>query len=304
MPEKKLIRKSKKADDVKVPFLTISNDNAENNAEVEDEIFDIDFSQDFNKSEIFNVNLYRDIFMELRRQLDDLSARRGKSEKTYAEYDDAVYNITASSATNPSAQDFLGYCYKKGFYDFCLMNYEKYMKWTILAAANGNAFSLSKLQIYLTTALDTLLSIPNISDLQDFMELKDENFTIFLSKMICDELVNIMEISAENLIKMPEKYLEQTEQNQKDFDRAKGEATKRVSEKIKKLLVELDKEVARMMEFEQEKAEYSEQNVTDDKNFDDEVSDDESKKHSKNQKTASSNNVFKRNTDIKKKFRY
>ena len=240
--------------------------------------------------------------MELRKQLDDLSARRGKSEKTYAEYDDAVYNITASSATNPSAQDFLGYCYKKGFYDFCLMNYEKYMKWTILAAANGNAFSLSKLQIYLTTALDTLLSIPNISDLQDFMELKDDNFIIFLSKMICDEIVNIMEISAEKLIKMPEKYLEQTEQNQKDFDRAKGEATKRVSEKIKRLLVELDKEVARMMEFEQKNAEYSDQNVTNDKNFDDEVFDDEPKKHSKNQKTASSNNVFKRNT--KKKFRY
>lgn len=302
MPEKKIIRKSKKADDVKVPFLTISNDNAENNADVEDEIFDIDFSQDFNKSEIFNINLYREIFMELRKQLDDLSARRGKSEKTYAEYDDAVYNITASSATNPSAQDFLGYCYKKGFYDFCLMNYEKYMKWTILAAANGNAFSLSKLQIYLTTALDTLLSIPNISDLQDFMELKDDNFIIFLSKMICDEIVNIMEISAEKLIKMPEKYLEQTEQNQKDFDRAKGEATKRVSEKIKRLLVELDKEVARMMEFEQKNAEYSDQNVTNDKNFDDEVFDDEPKKHSKNQKTASSNNVFKRNT--KKKFRY
>lgn len=297
MPEKKIIRKSKKSDEVKVPFLKISNDNAENNAEVEDEIFDIDFSQDFNKSEIFNVNLYRDVFMELRRQLDDLSARRGKSEKTYAEYDNAVYNITTSSATNPSAQDFLGYCYKKGFYDFCLMNYEKYMKWTILAAANGNAFSLSKLQIYLTTALDTLLSIPNISDIQDFMELKDDNFIIFLSKMICDEIVNIMEISAEKLIKMPEKYLEQTEQNQKDFNRAKGEATKNVSEKIKRLLVELDKEVTRIMEKQQNLEQETE--TTDEESVETPVVEEVRK-----QKTENAGNKFKRNLDIKKKFRY
>ena len=297
MPEKKQVKKSKKTDEVKVPFLTISDEKSENTAEVEDEILDIDFSQDFNKSEIFNVNLYRDVFMELRRQLDDLSARRGKSDKTYAEYDDAVYNITASSATNPSAQDFLGYCYKKGFYDFCLMNYEKYMKWTILAAANGNAFSLSKLQIYLTTALDTLLAIPNISDLQDFMELKDDNFIIFLSKMICDEIVNIMEISAEKLIKMPEKYLEQTEQNQKDFDRAKGEATKKVSQKIKKVLVELDKEVARIMEEQQNSEQETE--TTDEESVETPVVEEVRK-----QKPENAGNKFKRNLDIKKKFRY
>ena len=297
MPEKKQVKKSKKTDEVKVPFLTISDEKSENTAEVEDEILDIDFSQDFNKSEIFNVNLYRDVFMDLRRQLDDLSARRGKSDKTYAEYDDAVYNITASSATNPSAQDFLGYCYKKGFYDFCLMNYEKYMKWTILAAANGNAFSLSKLQIYLTTALDTLLDIPNISDLQDFMELKDDNFIIFLSKMICDEIVNIMEISAEKLIKMPEKYLEQTEQNQKDFDRAKGEATKKVSQKIKKVLVELDKEVARIMEEQQNSEQETE--TTDEESVETPVVEEVRK-----QKPENAGNKFKRNLDIKKKFRY
>ncbi len=297
MPEKKQVKKSKKTDEVKVPFLTISDEKSENTAEVEDEIFDIDFSQDFNKSEIFNVNLYRDVFMELRRQLDDLSARRGKSDKTYAEYDDAVYNITASSATNPSAQDFLGYCYKKGFYDFCLMNYEKYMKWTILAAANGNAFSLSKLQIYLTTALDTLLSIPDISDLQDFMELKDDNFIIFLSKMICDEIVNIMEISAEKLIKMPEKYLEQTEENQKEFDRAKGEATKKVSQKIKKVLVELDKEVTRIMEEQQNSEQETE--TTDEESVETPVMEEVRK-----QKPENAGNKFKRNLDIKKKFRY
>ncbi|MCI6542491.1 MAG: hypothetical protein MR423_01660 [Firmicutes bacterium] len=297
MPEKKQVKKSKKTDEVKVPFLTISNEKSENTAEVEDEILDIDFSQDFNKSEIFNVNLYRDVFMELRRQLDDLSARRGKSDKTYAEYDDAVYNITASSATNPSAQDFLGYCYKKGFYDFCLMNYEKYMKWTILAAANGNAFSLSKLQIYLTTALDTLLSIPNISDLQDFMELKDDNFIIFLSKMICDEIVNIMEISAEKLIKMPEKYLEQTEENQKEFDKAKFEATKKVSQKIKKVLVELDKEVTRIMEEQQNSEQETE--TTDEEQVETPVMEEVIK-----QKPENTGNKFKRNLDIKKKFRY
>ena len=87
---------------------------------------DIDLTKDFNTSSTFDIELYRAIFMELRRQMDELSAKRGKSEKAYAEYDDAVYNITSNAITNCSAQDFLGYCYKKGFYDFCIMNYEKY----------------------------------------------------------------------------------------------------------------------------------------------------------------------------------
>ncbi len=289
--------KTKKTDEIKIPSYKISKKD-DVNLQDKEEIFEIDYTKDFNESQIFNVNLYRDIFMELRKQLDDLSARRGKSEKSYAEYDNAVYNITATSVTDPSAQDFMGYCYKKGFYDFCLMNYEKYMKWTILAASNGNAFSLSKLQIYLTTAIEKLLSIPNISDLQDFMELKNENFVIFLCKLLCEQIVKIMDISAEKLIKMPEKYLEQTEENQKEFDKAKLEASKIVSEKIENVLFQLNKQVELMIEQETSQSE-SENEEKDEKPVPE-----NNEESTKLVKESESENKFKRNLDIKKKFRY
>ena len=260
---------------------------------------DIDLTKDFNTSSTFDIELYRAIFMELRRQMDELSAKRGKSEKAYAEYDDAVYNITSNAITNCSAQDFLGYCYKKGFYDFCIMNYEKYMKWTILAASNGNAFSVSKLQVYLTTALDSLDSVDH-SVLIDFLDITDENYVLFLSKLLCDELVEILEISPEELVKMPEKFMEQTEEIQKVFDKAKMEAANRVIEKLNKaaqtLNDEIEKEQAeerKLREEEQKKEEIEEQK--------EEVPSEEAEPK---QEVHEESNLFKRKPGIKKKFRY
>lgn len=259
---------------------------------------EIDLSKDFNTSSTFDVEFYRAIFMELRRQMDELSSRRGKSEEAYAEYDDAVYNITSNAVSNCSAQDFLGYCYKKGFYDFCIMNYEKYMKWTILAASNGNAFSVSKLQVYLTTALDSLEEVDH-SVLIDFLDITDENYILFLSKILCDEIVEILEITPEDLVKMPEKFMEQSEEIQKVFDKAKMEAATRVVEKLNKAVQTLNDEIERRKEEERQllEEEKKEENET----IKEETPNEET---SQKQEEKEDSNVFKRRTGIKKKFRY
>lgn len=179
------------------------------------------------------------------------------------------------------------------------MNYEKYMKWTILAASNGNAFSVSKLQVYLTTALDSLDSVDH-SVLIDFLDITDENYVLFLSKLLCDELVEILEISPEELVKMPEKFMEQTEEIQKVFDKAKMEAANRVIEKLNKaaqtLNDEIEKEQAeerRLREEEQREKEIEEQK--------EEVPNEEGEPK---QEVHEESNLFKRKPGIKKKFRY
>ena len=192
-----------------------------------------------NISPIFDVFLYREIFMALREKLDDLYEKREKSEKAYADYDDAVYHITTNALNEAGAQDFLSYCYKKGKYDFCLMNYEKYMKWSLLAAANGNAFSLSKLQIFLTNAIEEVLNLENHSYMLDFLDLEPENYYIFLSKLICEEMVNILEITPEKLIKMPEVYQEQNEDLLRLFDNTKIEAAQSVKQTLKNAIDQL-----------------------------------------------------------------
>lgn len=188
-----------------------------------------------NVSPIFDVFFYREMFMALRTEFDAIYEKREKSDKDFDAYDDAIYNITVSAIDNAGAQDFLSYCYKKGKYDFCLMNYEKFMKWGLLSAANGNAFTLSKLQIFLNNSIETLLSSDIHSYVIAFLELSEENYILFLSKLICTEMVNLLKITPTNLAKMPEVYMEQNEQIQRVFDDAKIKATEQVIESIKQI---------------------------------------------------------------------
>ena len=263
-----------------------------NNATSKPEQNFVDLSLDFNNFAIFDVYLYRELFMELRRQMDELYSKRTKTDKDLAEYDDAVYNITANSVSDAGAQDFMGFCYKKGFYDFCITNYEKYMKWSILAASNGNAFTLSKLQIYLTNAIDKLFEIEDLNVLSDFLDLAHDNFVVFLSKMLCEEIVNVLEISAEDLIKTPEKYVEQNEELLKMFDKAKMDACTKVEQKIKSAITELLKRLEKLeAQTKQPKVKKDQAEVEEKEEVKQEV------------KQPEKENKFKR-PDIKKKFRY
>lgn len=201
--------------------------------------FERDVLKDPSVSPIFDVVYYREVFMSIRKGLDDLYEKREKSNKDSEAYDEAVYNLTTMAVTDAGAQDFLSYCYKKGKYDFCLMNYDKYMKWSILAAANGNAFTLSKLQIFFTNAIEEVLALDNHEYLLDFLELSPENYYTFINKLICEEMAKNLQISAEILIKSPEVYQEETEELTRVFDKSKIEAAKSTKENLKSFIDQL-----------------------------------------------------------------
>ncbi len=197
--------------------------------------------EDPNISPVFDVDYYRELFMSIREKLDKLYDKREKSEKDSNEYDDAVYNLTTNALSDAGAQDFLSYCYKKGKYDFCLMNYEKYMKWLILAASNGNAFSISKLQIFFTNGIEDLLTLEGHDYMLDFLGLTVENYYMFLSKLIAEEMIKNLNISNESLVKMPEVYQEQNEDLLRLFDNSKMEAVKNIKQTLKTSIDELSK---------------------------------------------------------------
>lgn len=205
-----------------------------------------------NASPIFDIFFYRELFMALRQKLDTLYDKKDRSEKDLEAYDDAVYSITNNAFTEAAAQDFLSYCFKKGKYDFCLMNYEKHMKWELLSAANGNAFAISKLQIFLTNMVEDILTLNNHSYMIDFLGLTVENYFIFIGKLICEEMVKILNISPETLIKMPEAYQEQDEENTRLFDNTKMDAAKKVKEQLKDSINKLVEFVKKEEELEKE----------------------------------------------------
>lgn len=254
----------------------------------------------------YDVDYDRDVFMELRKIVDNAFAKRNKSKEDEKNYDDIVYNLTTNCIDNEHLQDFMGYCYKKGKYDFCLMNFEKYMKWTILAASRGNAFSLSKLQLFLSNQMNELLEIPQIELIMDTLELDVEQFIMILTKKLCDQLVFILNLFPEEMIKEQEVLLEQSDQLMRKFDKAKQLAYEKVEKECKELInsinvlddeIELSKVIKKeydtMKNGETQKEQIAEENLLTEKEIEDEAF-----------RQMNSSNKFTKKETNKKKFRF
>lgn len=212
---------------------------------VEEENFDIeevaDASDALADAIFYDVDYDREVFMELRKIMDNAFSKRNKSNEDEDYYDEVVFNLTTKCIDSQYLQDFLGYCYKKGKYDFCLMNFEKYMKWTILAGSRGNAFSLSKLQLFFANQLDTILEIPGIELVADNFDLEGDQFMMVLLKKLCDHMVVVSELYPEKMIKEPEVMVEQSEQLMRKFDRAKTLACNAVVQECQGLIDSINK---------------------------------------------------------------
>lgn len=258
--EKKSIKKVKnenaveiKEEKVEEKELSISDDMLlDEDYTLNDVYEDVDSLAD---APFYDVEYDRDVFMELRKIVDNAFAKRNKSKEDENNYDEIIYNLTTSCIDNKHLQDFMGYCYKKGKYDFCLMNFEKYMKWTILAASRGNAFSLSKLQLFFSNQINELLSIDKIELAMNTLELEPEQFIMVLTKKMCDQLVFILDLFPEEMLKEPETMLEQNDQLMRKLDKAKFLAFDRVAEECKSLINsinELDKEIEKSKNIKKE----------------------------------------------------
>lgn len=259
--EKKSIKKVKNENAVEIKEeekaeekgLTISDDMLlDEDYTLNDVYEDVDSLAD---APFYDVEYDRDVFMELRKIVDNAFAKRNKSKEDENNYDEIIYNLTTNCIDNKHLQDFMGYCYKKGKYDFCLMNFEKYMKWTILAASRGNAFSLSKLQLFFSNQINELLSIDKIELAMNTLELEPEQFIMVLTKKMCDQLVFILDLFPEEMLKEPETMLEQNDQLMRKLDKAKFLAFDRVAEECKSLINsinELDKEIEKSKNIKKE----------------------------------------------------
>lgn len=256
----------------------------------------------------YDVEYDRDVFMELRKIVDNAFAKRNKSKEDENNYDEIIYNLTTNCIDNKHLQDFMGYCYKKGKYDFCLMNFEKYMKWTILAASRGNAFSLSKLQLFFSNQINELLSIDKIELAMNTLELEPEQFIMVLTKKMCDQLVFILDLFPEEMLKEPETMLEQNDQLMRKLDKAKFLAFDKVAEECKSLInsiSELDKEIEKSKNIKKEfdrmmnEAEKEELNQNSENNL---LTEEQIQAEAAKQMNSS--NKFTRKEPNKKKFRW
>lgn len=126
------------------------------------------------------------------------------------------------------AQDFLAYLNKKGWGNFLPINMDASMRWQILSGANGNGFAIEKLTIFLSFAVDKILSVEDIKEIAERNEIFQENYQYILGRLLCEGIVDELNINARDMIKETPREVPQTPKVMHVFDNAREEAIPRV----------------------------------------------------------------------------
>lgn len=137
-------------------------------------------------------------FLEYRNQIID-NADNG-------EFNDAFLDICAKAIDGDCvAQDCIAYFFNRGFDDF-KPNYEYYMSWEILAAANGNEFAIEKLQFFLDIAVSAIIYDNEILKAAMVRKnLNKDNAILVISNLICEGIVDELGLNAKELTEVDEK---------------------------------------------------------------------------------------------------
>lgn len=167
-----------------------------------------------------------------------LSRRAEIAKKTYNKGSIAIEDIYADEYTEQCtlaaggdvvAQDLLSYWFKHGN-PVLPENIELSMKWLFLAGAGGNKHSINKLSLFLNYAYDSILYSEYFDDLNKILIINQDNYQSLLGEVICQKLVEELDISALELSK--EKTVEITfnQLSMQRFTSALDRAMKKVDE--------------------------------------------------------------------------
>ena len=143
-------------------------------------------------------------FVEMRKLLNEVLENPQDFSKNF---DEAFAEVGALAMEgNPIAQDLMSYYAKDGVPGLIPENYDQYMKWAILAGANGNEFALEKLQFFLNYGLTELLSDEqNLQRILSRNGIDEKNYLYILGNLICEGIVDSMNISAKSLVEEKQK---------------------------------------------------------------------------------------------------
>lgn len=129
---------------------------------------------------------------------------------------------------NAIAQDVMSYYYKNGVKDLLPENYDLYMQWAILAAANGNEFTIEKLQFFLNYAFQEIVDNNKLQQIIDKNEIDQQNYVFVLGNLLCEGIVDELEITAKKLVDTPNKEVKYTPEKLRSYKRALDRAMPKI----------------------------------------------------------------------------
>lgn len=176
------------------------------------------------KDFVYKVDAYNG-FVELRRTLNELLEKSEDRSK----FEDAWTEVGALAMSgNPIAQDIVAYYYKDGINGFLPENYDLFMKWSILAAANGNEFAIEKLQFFLNYAFQELITEENLQKILSRNEIDENNYFYVIGNLLCEGLVDEMHINAKDLVEEKSGIVKYTPERLRVYKRELEKALPRI----------------------------------------------------------------------------
>lgn len=131
---------------------------------------------------------------------------------------------------NAIAQDVMSYYYKDGVKGFVPQNYDLYMQWAILAAANGNEFTIEKLQFFLNYAFEEIVDSEKLQQIIYKNDIDEKNYIFVLGNLLCEGIVDELQITAKKLVDSPSQESSYTPEKLRFYRRALDKALPKVLE--------------------------------------------------------------------------
>ena len=125
---------------------------------------------------------------------------------------------------NAIAQDVMSYYYKDGVKKYIPENYDLYMQWAILAAANGNEFTIEKLQFFLNYAFDEIVNSAKLPQILAKNGIDETNYIYVLGNLLCEGIVDEMQITAKKLVEMQGQTSKYSPEKLREYKRALDKA--------------------------------------------------------------------------------
>lgn len=165
-------------------------------------------------------------FTKLREVLNDCLQNPRQYSKSFMDMFTDVGTLAMDG--NAIAQDVMSYYYKDGVKKYIPENYDLYMQWEILAAANGNEYAIQKLQFFLNYAFSEIVNSDKLSLILAKNGIDETNYINVLGNLLCEGIVDEMQITAKKLVEMQGQTSKYTPEKLREYKRALEKALPKV----------------------------------------------------------------------------
>ena len=185
--------------------------------------------------EDMTVDDYKDEFLQRRALINRKTFNKGSIEVEDIYAEEYIEQCTLAAGGDVVAQDLLSYWFKHGN-PALPENIELSMKWQLLAAANGNKHTITKLTLFLNYYYDSIGDSDYFVELRDTMGLTQDNYQELLGQVICQKTVEELNINALDLSKEKTIEIKFNQLSMQRFTQAINRAMPKVDEYFRNLI--------------------------------------------------------------------